>query len=216
LAFIPRCQTIEILRPLLAAFIVNGRRGKISGKEKEFSAISGYYQIMDQGNQNSPPWGKLENASRPILVLPPGSGKTTILASWALTNATLWRQYRAQLRKRITVTRVRLTVVLNGVNESDNAGNWLDDAVVLPAHAIANPISRHSRLSGVIANLQQLVAILKLARSVLSRLASLSRCPVVASHKAVSERKFFVLHETHPPEVAVDSHGLLLGAFQTA
>jgi hypothetical protein len=55
----------------------------------------------------------------------------------------------------------------------------------------------------------------KLASVVLARMASFFKVPVLVAKKAVAERDYFVVHETHPPAAAVLSGGLLAGAFQT-
>jgi hypothetical protein len=47
-------------------------------------------------------------------------------------------------------------------------------------------------------------------------MASFFKVPVLAAKKAVAERDYFVVHETHPPAAAVLSGGLLSGAFQTS
>jgi hypothetical protein len=56
----------------------------------------------------------------------------------------------------------------------------------------------------------------KLISVVLARMASFFNVPVLAAKKAVAERDYFVVHETHPPAAAVLSGGLLAGAFQTS
>ncbi len=56
----------------------------------------------------------------------------------------------------------------------------------------------------------------KLTTVLLARLAVFLKIPVVAAKKAVAERDYFVVHETHPPAAAVLSGGLLSGAFQTS
>lgn len=49
----------------------------------------------------------------------------------------------------------------------------------------------------------------RLAAFLLARLAAFFQTPVVSVKKAVSERRFFVLNETHPPDTAALSGGLL-------
>ena len=56
----------------------------------------------------------------------------------------------------------------------------------------------------------------KLTSVVLARMASFFKTPVLAAKKAVAERDYFVVHETHPPGAAILSGGLLAGAFQTS
>lgn len=54
----------------------------------------------------------------------------------------------------------------------------------------------------------------RLTRILLTKLAVFFRTPVLSFKKAVSERRFFVLHETHPPAGSALTTGLLVGAFQ--
>jgi hypothetical protein len=56
----------------------------------------------------------------------------------------------------------------------------------------------------------------KLTSIVLARMASFFKAPVLAAKKAVAERDYFVVHETHPPAAALLSSGLLVGAFQAS
>lgn len=57
---------------------------------------------------------------------------------------------------------------------------------------------------------------LKLARDIISKLALAYHRPKAFHKKAVAERRFFILHETHPPAVTTHLVGLFKGAFQTA
>jgi hypothetical protein len=56
----------------------------------------------------------------------------------------------------------------------------------------------------------------KLTAVLLARLAFFLKTPILAAKKAVAERDYFVVHETHPPAAPVLSGGLLAGAFQTS
>jgi hypothetical protein len=49
----------------------------------------------------------------------------------------------------------------------------------------------------------------RLAAFLLARLAAFFQTPVISVKKAVSERRFFVLNEAHPPDAAALSSGLL-------
>lgn len=148
------------------------------------------------------------------LILGAGIGKTAFLA-----NATAWQQVRADVRQRIALVQNQLTILC------DEAATPIQQPYFclvepkfssLAAHvADTTTLAEHllvfSRLFGT---LRHLSSVLNVTRSVLSRLATFRRNAVTASQKAVSERKFFVLHETHPPAAIVFDSGLLAGAFQ--
>jgi len=55
---------------------------------------------------------------------------------------------------------------------------------------------------------------LRLASAVIAKLSLCLRRTFSFDKKAVSERPFFVMHETHPPAQAVPDDGLFVGAFQ--
>jgi hypothetical protein len=57
---------------------------------------------------------------------------------------------------------------------------------------------------------------LRLTSYLIAKLKLIWRTAISSSKKAVSERSFFLLHETHPPEPSALVCGLLLGAFQAA
>jgi hypothetical protein len=63
---------------------------------------------------------------------------------------------------------------------------------------------------------EQLWQELRLTNYLIAKLKLIWRTAVSSSKKAVSERCFFVLHETHPPGSTGIGCGLLVGAFQTA
>jgi hypothetical protein len=56
----------------------------------------------------------------------------------------------------------------------------------------------------------------KLAAFLLAKLAAFFHTPVTSVKKAVSERAYFVVHETHPPAATALSSGLLAGAFRAS
>jgi hypothetical protein len=57
---------------------------------------------------------------------------------------------------------------------------------------------------------------LRLTRYLIAKIRLLQCQSTTASKKAVCERSFFVLHETHPPALTVIYCGLFAGAFQAA
>jgi|SRR6267142_7128838 len=64
--------------------------------------------------------------------------------------------------------------------------------------------------------IEQLLQELRLARYLISKLKVIWRAAILSVKKAVYERRFFILHETHPPEQTAALSGLFVGAFQTA
>jgi hypothetical protein len=166
---------------------------------------------MDHGKDRSLPVRPPGSGVGLNWLLPPGFGKTHFLGK-LFTDVTHWQQYRSEVREQISINRGRLKTLIN----ADTPINKIVAPCTVVSHAGQSVYVEYLQtISRVVSNLKHLTAILSLARSVLSRFASLSRNPILASHKAVAERKFFVLHEAHPPDVAVDFDGLFLGVFQT-
>ena len=146
-----------------------------------------------------------------------GSGKTAILlqyltssirasASWG-TRIEGLQGYRRELQEQLSANAD--VVWIDGYQTHVFECKW-------PLALSSVRFEQISQLLRGSSRLVELRRLLRLASAAVSRLVMVLRRFPPAYKKAVSERPFFVVHETHPPEQTVDSDGLLVGAFQAA
>ena|SRR5579864_1967732 len=102
------------------------------------------------------------------------------------------------------IVRLRGTI---GVEQS--LGSLAEDRSTLES------LLRYSRAELCAGLRQRLRLELRLISALIAKLRAFSRT-TFSFKKAVCERRFFVMHETHPPALAVICCGLLAGAFQAA
>jgi hypothetical protein len=159
-----------------------------------------------------------------------GQGKTTALNPWALFMAAhhggrpnIFLSFNGSIAEgkaalRREIKSIESVSIIDGqrryeaYNISGCASPFGDPGWWIPPQAaqfLALPFANETAV-----RLHRLKLAFRLTAIMLVKLAALFATPVLSFKKAVAERKFFVLHETHPPAASLSVVGLLAGAFQ--